>query len=82
MNTPKRNFSREELIGKRKTFVTVLIILQALMIAFFVYFGYTIYSDNWNDTHSLGIVGLLIVSVASVLIARNLGAINKEIKKT
>lgn len=80
MTNQKEKPTREELIGKRKTLISILIILAILALAYTILFAYTIYIDKWDTNISMAVVGLIVISVVSLVILRNLGMLNKQIK--
>lgn len=70
----------EELNAKKKTLITILIILSAVILLYLVYFVTKLASGTWQANNTLGIVGLGLLGVVSSNLTIQLSFLGKEIK--
>lgn len=70
----------KELNSKKKSLVTILIVLSSLILAYGVFFVTKLASGTWEANNTLGIVGLGVMVVLISNISLRLSVIQKEIK--
>lgn len=70
----------EELKAKKKTVITLMVVLSSLILMYMVYFIVKLVSGTWQSNNTLGIVGLCVLVVFLSNLTIRLSAIEKEVK--
>lgn len=75
-----KELSVEELNAKKKTLVTIVVVMAVLILAYLGYFLTNLLYGTWQGNNSLGIIGLGVLVVFISNLAIQLSILSKEIK--
>ena len=78
---PLTEQSIEELNGMRKAVTGILVVLGAVMLLYFGYYGYVLATGTWNSSHNMGITGILALVAVSTPNFITLSRIRAEIAR-
>ncbi|MEZ4826048.1 MAG: hypothetical protein R3C61_07100 [Bacteroidia bacterium] len=75
------DYTVEELKGQKKVILSIMGIMVGLILAFAVYFIYSLTAGTWKSTNTLGLtsVGMLVAVLSTQMVV--LTTINAELKK-
>ncbi len=76
-----QDLSIEQLAGKRKTLLTILMIVTTLIVLYLVYFISKLIAGTWQVNNALGMTGIGGLVIASSILSIQLSMVNQEIKR-
>ncbi|MEZ4771963.1 MAG: hypothetical protein R3D00_02195 [Bacteroidia bacterium] len=75
------DYTVEELQKQKKTITTIISIMAGLIIAFGIYFVYSLIAGTWNPTKTLSTVSVAMLVVVISSNAAILSGVSAELKK-
>lgn len=75
-----KELSVDELNAKKKTLITIVVVLAVLILVYLGYLLTKLLSGTWQANNSLGIIGLGVLVVITSNLTIQLSILTKEIK--